>query len=37
MKHYIELTLLPNTDINAFTLWSKVYQQIHLGLVEMQD
>ncbi|MBN2647120.1 MAG: type I-F CRISPR-associated endoribonuclease Cas6/Csy4 [Thiotrichales bacterium] len=37
MKHYIELTLLPNTDINAFTLWSKTYQQLHLGLVEVQD
>lgn len=37
MNHYIEITLLPNTDINLFSLWSKVFQQIHLGLVEMQD
>jgi len=37
MKHYIEITLLENPDINLFSLWSKVYQQIHLGLVEMQD
>jgi CRISPR-associated endonuclease Csy4 len=37
MKHYIEITLLPNPDINLFGLWSKVFQQIHLGLVEAQD
>ncbi len=37
MKHYIEITLLPNSNINLFSLWSKVFQQIHLGLVEMQD
>lgn len=37
MKHYIELTLMANTDINAFNLWSELYQQLHLGLVEMQD
>ncbi|OQW76884.1 MAG: type I-F CRISPR-associated endoribonuclease Cas6/Csy4 [Proteobacteria bacterium ST_bin11] len=37
MNHYIEITLLPNPDINLFGLWSKVYQQLHLGLVEMQD
>jgi len=37
MKYYLEITLLPNPDINLLTLWSKVFQQIHLGLVEMQD
>jgi len=37
MKHYIEITLLPNSNINLFSLWSKTFQQIHLGLVEMQD
>lgn len=37
MKHYIELTLLPNPNIKAFTLWSKTYQQLHLALVEIQD
>ena len=37
MKYYIEMTLLDNTDINLFNLWSKVFQQIHLGLVEIQD
>ncbi|MCX7102247.1 MAG: type I-F CRISPR-associated endoribonuclease Cas6/Csy4 [Methylobacter sp.] len=37
MKYYIEITLIENSDINLFSLWSKVFQQIHLGLVEMQD
>lgn len=37
MNHYLEITLLHNPDINLFSLWSKVFQQIHLGLVGMQD
>jgi CRISPR-associated endonuclease Csy4 len=37
VKYYLEITLLPNSDINLFSLWSKIFQQIHLGLVEIQD
>ena len=37
MKFYLEITLLPNPEVGINFLWSKVYQQIHLGLVEMQD
>jgi CRISPR-associated endonuclease Csy4 len=37
MKYYLEMTLLPNSDINLFTLWSTLFGQIHLGLVEIQD
>jgi CRISPR-associated endonuclease Csy4 len=37
MNYYLEITLLPKVNINLFGLWSKVFQQIHLGLVEMQD
>jgi len=37
MKSYIEITLLPNADISLYFLWKKVYQQIHLALVESQD
>lgn len=37
MKYYIEISLIDNSDFNLFSLWSKVFQQIHLGLVEMQD
>lgn len=37
MKFYLEITLLPNPEVGRNFLWSKVFQQIHLGLVEMQD
>lgn len=37
MNHYSEITLLPSADIALNFLWEKVFQQIHLGLVEMQD
>ncbi|MCX7067526.1 MAG: type I-F CRISPR-associated endoribonuclease Cas6/Csy4 [Methylococcales bacterium] len=34
MKYYLEMTLLPNEEIPLFFLWEKVYQQLHLALVE---
>jgi len=37
MKHYIELTLLPAPDFSLFKLWSRVFEQLHLGFVENQD
>ena len=37
MKSYLEITLLPNPEVGVNFLWSKVFQQIHLALVEMQD
>ena len=37
MNFYLEITLLPNEEVNAYFLWSRVFQQIHLGLVEIQD
>lgn len=37
MKSYQELTLLPQEEISIYFLWSKTFQQIHLGLVEIQD
>lgn len=37
MRFYCEITLLPNPEVNLNFLWSKVFQQIHLGLVEMQN
>jgi CRISPR-associated endonuclease Csy4 len=36
MKYYIEVTLLPNAEIPLFFLWEKVYQQVHLALVEVK-
>ncbi len=37
MKFYLEITLLSNPEVNVHFLWSKVFQQLHLGLVEIQD
>ena len=37
MKVYQEIRLLASPEIPLHFLWSKVFQQIHLGLVEMQD
>ena len=37
MKFYIELTVINSTDISFSTAWSKLYTQLHLALVEMQD
>jgi CRISPR-associated endonuclease Csy4 len=37
MKYYRDITLLPSADITLNFLWEKVFQQIHIGFVEMQD
>ena len=37
MKYYIEITLLDEQEENLFKLWSRLFTQIHLGLVEIQD
>lgn len=37
LNFYQDITLLPEEEIPIHFLWSKVYQQIHLGLVAMQD
>jgi CRISPR-associated endonuclease Csy4 len=37
MKVYIDITLLPSDDIGHYFLWEKVYQQVHLALVENQQ
>lgn len=37
MKHYIDITLLPSDDIGLHFLWQKVFQQVHLALVEIQN
>ena len=34
MKYYIDITLLPDAESNMGFLWQKVYQQIHLALVD---
>ncbi|MCP4985318.1 MAG: type I-F CRISPR-associated endoribonuclease Cas6/Csy4 [Colwellia sp.] len=37
MKHYLEITLLPDVEANLGFLWQKVYQQIHLALVKNKN
>ncbi|CAH9064520.1 CRISPR-associated endonuclease Cas6f/Csy4 [Pseudoalteromonas holothuriae] len=34
MNYYLDITLLPDAEANLGFLWHKVYQQIHLLLVE---
>ncbi|MFC1851710.1 type I-F CRISPR-associated endoribonuclease Cas6/Csy4 [candidate division CSSED10-310 bacterium] len=36
MKYYQDITLLPAAEVNSGFLWQKVYQQVHLALVEMK-
>lgn len=37
MNFYIDITLLPSDDIGHHFLWEKVFQQVHLALVEIKD
>ncbi len=37
MKCYIDITLIPDADIALYFLWEKLYQQIHLTLVENKN
>jgi CRISPR-associated endonuclease Csy4 len=37
MRCYLEITLLSNPEVSLNFLWSKVFQQIHIGLVEIQN
>jgi len=37
MQYYQQITLLPTPEVGVYFLWEKVYQQIHLALVEIQD
>lgn len=34
MKYYLDITLLPDTEITLGFIWFKVYQQVHIALVE---
>ena len=37
MKFYLEITLLPNSEVDTNFILSKTFQQLHLGLVEIKD
>jgi CRISPR-associated endonuclease Csy4 len=34
MKYYLDLTLIPDAETPIYFLWEKLYQQIHLALVD---
>ena len=34
MKYYLDISLLPDTEISLGFLWQKIYQQIHIALAE---
>jgi len=34
MKYYLDITLLPDTEANLGFLWQKVFQQVHIALVD---
>lgn len=37
MKYYIELTLIENSQGKLYSLWSRIFTQIHLAFVERKD
>ena len=37
MKYYLELTLLDCSDFSLYELWSQLYGQVHLALVEAKN
>lgn len=34
MKYYLDITLLPNAEANLGFLWQKIFQQVHIALVD---
>jgi len=34
MKYYLDITLLPDTEITLGFIWQKVFQQVHIALAE---
>ncbi|MFP4363686.1 MAG: type I-F CRISPR-associated endoribonuclease Cas6/Csy4 [Spirochaetia bacterium] len=37
MNYYHEITLIPGVDIGLYFLWEKIYNRLHLKLVDFQD
>lgn len=37
MQYYVEITLRPDAEVSLGFLWQKVFQQVHLALVEIKD
>lgn len=37
MQNYIEITLIKDSDISPYFVWSKLYTQLHLAFVQQKD
>lgn len=37
MKYYQEISILPDSDVNLYFIWKKLYQQIHIALADNKD
>lgn len=37
MNYYIDVTLMNSSDFSPYELWSRLYTQLHLALVEVKD
>lgn len=37
MEYFQEITLIDQTEISPYFIWSKLYSQLHLALVELKD
>ncbi len=37
MKHYLDITLLPDSEITLGFIWFKVYQQVHIALADNKN
>jgi len=34
MKHYLDITLLPDAEVSLGFLWQKIFQQVHIALAD---
>lgn len=37
MTHYLEITLIEHSDLGAYGLWQKLYNQLHIALVDLNN
>lgn len=37
MKYYQEITIIPDPEITAYFIWSKLYNQLHIALADVKN
>lgn len=37
LSHYQEITILPDPEITAYFIWSKLYNQLHIALADVKN